>query len=614
MSPRRLLPALGLAALTAAGFAAVRPWEVDASGLRDRIGREFSAYGLVLAAEGPARIRFLPLPRLSFERADLSDSAGTPLAAGGRLSIVLDPLPLLTGRVAVGSVVLDGARISLAAGTGDGRWTPALHALSARLRDGGAHHPQRIALNNAHLVRDGADGPATEAEDLDLDLAWPAWARSVTGSAALTWRGQRTHIAFDDLRPAVLAAGGETPFSVSFASPQGNLRAEGTAWFTDRLKLAGRGRAETPSLPRALAWLGRDAALLPLAGRFTLEGRFETDGAAVMLPQVRVGVGDNVLDGAGQASLATPRAAVQATLAADSLNLAPLLGQVLGILGADGDAAPRIALGPITGGDLDLRLSAAAARIGPVQAEDVAASLLVRDGAVEAALNRGSVQGGTVKGRITLNASGVHGSETEVKAQGSFDQVDLGSLLIDLGAARWVLGPSQGHFTLESSGRDAAELAAHADGRATLTIERGAIVGLDLADVIQRHGGVAAGALARRNGRTAFERASLSLRFADGIGEIADGRLQAATLSANLRGHLSLPERSFRARAELNPRAETARPGPLFDLSGPWDAVAVRAARADEAGPALPPRAARVDGFPSLPSLILPAPARAYAP
>ena len=612
MSPRRLPLVLGLASLGLAGFAAVHPWPVGTDVAARRVRRELAAYGLTLGAEGPTTLRLLPLPRLDFARTRIAaDEAGVPLAEGARLSIVLDPLGLIAGRVGIGSLTLDGARLTLPE---DGTWTGPLRRVAERVRAGGALRPHRVVLKDAVLVRPGRDEP--EITDLDLDLDWPAWATSLDGTASFTWRGERARVTLADVRPAAFAQGVVSPFSASLSWPGGSVSAEGDARLAEDgargLTLDGTGRLETRSLPRALAWIGRDAAFAPRAESFALEGSFKAEGAAVMLPRLRVRLGQNVLDGAGQANLATPRAAVQATLAADSLNLAPLLGQLLRVLGPDEEAPTALALKPVTGGDLDLRLSAAAARIGPVALEDMAASVLVRDGAVEVALNRASVQGGTVKGRATLASAGINGSETEIKAQGSLDQVDLGGLLIDLGASRWVLGPSQGSFTLEGSGRDLADLAGRTSGRALLAIDRGAIVGLDLADVIQRHGGVASGALARRNGRTPFERASVSLRFADGIGEIAEGALTASALSASLKGQISLRDRSFRARAELHPRGETARPGPLFDLAGPWNAVTVRAARPGEAEPDL--QAAAPRAFPSLPGLLLPGAARAYAP
>jgi AsmA protein len=147
--------------------------------------------------------------------------------------------------------------------------------------------------------------------------------------------------------------------------------------------------------------------------------------------------------------------------------------------------------------------------------------------------------------------------------------------------------------------------------------------------VIHR-GKPAPGALARRNGRTPFERAGITLRFADGIGEIGEGYLKASTLTASLRGQVSLIERRFQARAELAPRVaasltgvgEAPRAGALFEIAGPWDAVSIRPARRDETVPDLGSRGeSSLKGGPvptpevlRLPPAGLPAAARAYAP
>ncbi len=139
--------------------------------------------------------------------------------------------------------------------------------------------------------------------------------------------------------------------------------------------------------------------------------------------------------------------------------------------------------------------------------------------------------------------------------------------------------------------------------------------GIDLADVMHRNGAIAPGALARRNGRTPFERAAVALKFADGIGEIGEGTLKATNLTGVLRGQISLPTRSVQARAELGPKAagEGTRPTMAFEIVGPWDAVRVRTGQRGTE----PDR--RDDGPSSEPlhvptSVVIPGSARAYAP
>ncbi|MDP4025579.1 AsmA-like C-terminal region-containing protein [Methylobacterium sp. NEAU 140] len=613
MPPSRPIVALALAGLILAGLG-LRDWPVETGRATAFANRTLGGYGLALAAEGPATLTLLPLPRLAFSGARLAAGGpgGPSLAEGARLAVDLDLPGLLAGRAAIGGLTLDGARLSDDAAA----WAGPLARLADNARAGLTEHPRRIVLTGAR-VGDGA-----LARDLDLDLAWPFWSAAADARARLTWRGVPTRLVVSRLRPAELALGRRSPFAAEAGWPGGGLAAEGTAGLPETWgglpSLTGRARGETRALPETLAWLGGSAPLLPFAGAFDFEGDFEAAGRTVSWPRLRVGVGGAHLEGAGALVLGTgtagtgtaPRLSVQATLAADSLNLAPVVAAL--VRPFEPGTVP-LALGPYTRADLDLRLSAAASRVGPVQIEDLAASVLVRAASVEVALNRARIQGGTLKGRVLLTR-GADPAETEVRAQGGFDRLDLGGLISDAGEGRWVLGAAQGQFALESGAREAAGLLSRVSGRASLAIDGGAITGLDLADVIHRNGAVAPGALARRNGRTGFERASVGLRFTDGVGEITDAVLRGPGIGATLRGQLSLPEGRLDAQAglALRPPADPSR-ALLFEIAGPWDAVAVRGlpgtADPDRAGEALPPRPLAVPAAAGLP-----ANARAFAP
>lgn len=601
MSPRRPIFVAAFGCLVLAGLG-LQDWSVDGGRAMTVAGPALDAYGLALTAEGPAQLTLLPIPRLSLERVRLAaGSAGPTLAEGGRLTIDLDPIALLAGRAALGGLRLDAARLSPDAAA----WREPLARLAGRMRAGATQHPRRIALTGAR-VGDGAD-----ARDIDIDLAWPFWSANAEAHASMTWRGVPTRIALAHMLPAYIAQGLRTPFTATVTWPDGSLAAEGTVGPPPDggglPPLAGRARFESRALPKTLAWLGRDAPLAALAGAFSLDGRFEAGDRSVSWPSLRVGLGDDVLDGAGAVTLGAgpePRLSVQATLAAETLNLSPLLADLIRLFEAEPAA---LALGPLTGGDLDLRLSAAEGRVGPVLAQDLAASILVRDAAVEVAVNRARLQDGMLKGRVTL-ASAADPAETEVRMQGSLDRVDVGSLLGEIGAGRWLSGPLQGQFSLEGSARDSVALLASLGGRATLSVDGGAIAGLDLAELVHRNGAVPTGALARRNGRTAFERAAITLRFSDGIGEFAESGLRGPSVGASLQGQVSLPGRRIAARGDLALRALADLPGRglLFEVTGP---LAAPTAQIVSHGEAMLP-----DPFKVPAALGLSGAARAYAP
>ena len=604
MSPRRPILILALGSLVVAGLG-LRDWPVDGRRATAFADGAFAAYGLSVSVDGPASLTLLPLPRLTMDRVRVArEGAGPSLAEGGRLILDLEPVSLLAGRPALGGLRLEGARLA-----SDADWHTPLARLAEQARTGAVVRPRRIAVSGARL--DAGD----EARDVELDLAWPFWSAAAAGHASLTWRGVPTRITLAGLRPTDIVQGRSSPFAAEVTWPGGSFTADGTVTppraGAALPVLAGQMRFEARSLRECLAWIGRDVPLSPLAGAFSIAGRVETADRSVSWPGLRIGLGTNTLEGAGAVALGPgdgARLSVQATLAAETLDLAPLVGDLRQLLDQE---SRSLALGPLTRGDLDLRLSAAEGRAGPVEVQDLAASVLVRDAAIEVAVNRARVQNGTFKGRMTL-ASGSDPATTEMRAQGSLDRLDLGGLLSAVGASRWVTGPAQGHFALEASARDSATLLKRLGGRATLAVESGTITGLDLADVVHRNGGVAAGALARRNGRTAFERAAVTLRFADGVGEIAEAGLIGPSVAATLQGQVSLPERRLNARGSLalRPAADPVR-GLAFAITGPLSALSVQTAEpaTGRAGEAQLPEALKEPAV-----LGLPGAARAYAP
>lgn len=626
MSLRRTLSALGLGLLATALVAGCLPWSVEApSAARFVSGGLQQSWGVALAAQGRTEVVLLPLPRIVFQDIRLTEgNAGGPvLASGGSLSLQLGLAALLTGRVEVDSLTLDGAEVVLPQEAGDTRWSSASERLTHSIAGEDGDRPRRVILARCSVTGlDPRDGVLRTVRDVDLTVSWPTWSESLALTGGFRWSDGSARITLAGLRPYALLSGGESPFTGALTWSTGSLNAEGSGSVRDGLKAVGTGRLQTHSLHRTLALTGGGLALSPFIEDFSVEGSFEAGSGQIQFPSVTVRSDGNSLEGAGSATFGPQRTAVQATLAAENLNLSPLLAGLLRLTGFDhaDDRAWRarsLDLRPFTGGDLDLRISAGSARIGPVQLSDLASSVLVREDGIEASLGRANVRGGMVKGRVSLAAGESAAALTRVKAQGSFDGLDLGALLDDLGQARWMVGATRGTLTLEAAGHDVGALARSVSGRVALESEDGALSGLDLADVIHRGGTMAPGALARRNGRTPFEHAAVTLLFADGVGEIVEGRLASRTLGASLIGRVALADRRFQARAEVQSRTNASDGTPptatQFEITGPWNAVSVRASADSHPGGDDALKSAAPDSI-RRPGADLPLGLRAYAP
>jgi AsmA protein len=631
MSRRTTLALSGAVVTALAVTAASLSWTIAAPRAAAFAERDLARrYGLGLTVAGPATLTLLPAPRLTFSGVRLS-RGGHDLVASEALQVQLGLAGLLAGRAEITGLVLDRARIALPEG---GDWAEPAARLAARVAAGRGRHLRRLVLVDATLtLRDPRTGHRETVTGLNLVANWPRPTAGLDLSAAFAWRGVPATLALSGLRPRELAAGAESPVVAALtwtgagaagrhATAAGSAEIEGSlAWAEDTPKgtlkdgpaeasatdtakggprLSGQARFATAALSDTLAWLGIAPGPAALAGPASLDGRFVARPGGVEWPAIRVRVGDNQLEGAGAASLVRGRLSLTGTLAAERLDLSGLLAEAglvpeagLSPEAASGGGWSRspLALDGLTSGDLDLRLSAASARLGPLEAQDVAAGLLVRDGTVEATLGRATVQGGTVKGRAALAAlpAGI-----DARLQGSADRIDLGGLSADLGWPRWILGRAQGSVALDGAGSSLADLVGRLAGRAAATVEGGEILGVNLADLAQRPD--AAATALRRGGRTHFERARVSLTVNDGVAEIGQGQLRGAALTASLGGRIFLAERRLGAEARIEPGPE-GRAGGRFAIEGPW------------LRPSLRPLTAR-----TLPPATLPAAASAYAP
>lgn len=636
MPPRRLPfpqgPALAFCATALVLAGGCLPWSVELPGVSGFVRRGLDeAYGLSLAAPGPPKLSLLPLPRLSLTDVTLAATGpdGPVLARGGTITLQFSLAALLGGRVEVVSAALDGTDIRLPA-LDDPRWSTTLKRLCEVAASEAVSHPRRITLQRARLSGpDPRNGRLHSAEAIDATLFWPPWSEALELKGSFTWNAATAHFALSGLRPADLLAGHDTPVRAAASWEAGSLALDGSGHLGPTPAFTGRASLQTRALSETLAWIDTDLALSPLIEALAVEGTVEIDHEGIRLPSLQVNADDTVLVGAGSVDMAGNRPSIRATLDANVLNLSPMLAGMLraGSLEAifgDGWARRPLAWRPFAGGDLDLRLSSNSARLGPLQIDDLAASLLVRADAIDATLRKASLHGGSLKGRILLRSPGSGGEpETELRATGAFERVDLSTVQAELGEQGWLAGPARGSFSLAGSGRDVGTLIERLNGRASLAIEEGAVSGLDLAEALQHTEPPAPALLARKNARTAFDRAQLSLAFRDGQGEIDEGALDGPSLSASLRGRISLSDRTVLAQATLaQPGAAAqpatrslvpaARPAATYVIAGPWSGITVQAKtqRDGAASPfgntlALQPDASRPG---------LPPSTRAYAP
>jgi AsmA protein len=546
-------------AIMAALAAAVVPWTVSPDALRSSVSARLrDLAGLELAAAGAGTVALLPVPRVSFESVALTAANGAAVVRGGRLRGELRILPLLAGRLEFGELSLADAAIDIDLGDdAGGAWDRGSAALRARLA-AARGHLARLVLDDVDLrLRDRRTGFDTTVRGIDLTADWPAVNAPLELTGSMTWRGESVRIRAARIHPDALLAGRPSPFVLDLAAPLASLGLTGELGLNGSRRLGGRSAFATRSLRDFSAWSGVPLPLGDAIGPFGLDGEVRADGQEISWPAVRLTLGADRLEGALSWRADGERSTVTGTLAADRLDLTALAASLARLRAPEGGwSADVFTLPAASGMDLDLRLSAAAARIGSVRLDDLAANLTVKPGRTEASVNRVTVGKGIAKGRVLLTHAG---DGLDVKGQSTFERLDVAALLAELGHARW-------------AGDDAAEIVRSLHGRAHVTVRQGDVVGIALADLARRMEGRSdATPVAWRGGRTAFEQASLQASIAGGVAEITDAKLSGTGVRAALQGRTSLAHHTVAAKASVETAPAAPAAAAILDITGPWE-------------------------------------------
>jgi AsmA protein len=542
---------------------ALAPWTLSSGGIMAAVSKHLGeSYGLDLAVRGRSTLAILPVPRVKFEDVTLSSADRSVSVEGGTIRGEVRLLPLVFGRIELSDLSISGSRLGI---QGDwARWLTERTAprAEARLR--------RLVVTGSSLR--GPDSGILD--DINVVVSWPGGESRLDLAGSISWRGERMDITQASVIPASLVAGRPSPFSLTLKAPTTEVSLSRDLQTGSDPRITGTSRIDIRSVRDFVRWSGIELPLQSVIPAIGVEGEFSADRRRLSWPSVIVTLGPDRLEGTLALRFSGGRPALTGTLAADRLNLSDMLGPFVQSRTATGWSSEAVSLAAATGGDLDLRLSAGEANLGRLMLEDIAASVLVRPGRVEASLGRAGLYKGTLKGRLSVAGAG---GAAEVKAQGAFDRVDLAPLLADLGRSRWVTGQASGQFMLEGGGQSAAEIVRQTSGRTSVMVRQGALVGVGLTDFIKRvEKRPLAASMEWKGGRTTFDLAQVTLNVANGIGEVSDATLTSPSLRASLHGQVSLVERAVALRAHVDPTPNpTQSPLVVFDVSGGFDDIAV---------------------------------------
>ncbi len=566
---RRVVLFIALLALAVLGAAAA-PWTLTGNSISTAVTEHMKQrYGVDFRIEGRSTFALLPVPRVKFEDVTLQLPGQTLRAEDATLRGELRLLPLLFGRIDLSEIALSGARI-----------TGSLQALKsldwAEILKGRPDiaYADRVIVTGSSLG--WTDLKDADLGQIDLVAAWSGRDKPLHLTGSFRWRDETVSIEHASAYPDLLAADRLSPFSLAISVPSGRIGMSGEALIGDDPQITGESTVEATSLRDFVRWSGMELPLGPLVQALSIKGEFSMNRRRLTWPSVALSLGADKLEGTMVVRLDMDRPLITGTLAADKLDLSDLFSPFLQARTSSGAwSEEAIDLAHATSGNLDLRLSASTAQIEHLRLEDMAASVLVRPGQIEASIGRAEFHGGTLKGRLSV-AEG--GDAVEFKSQGTFAKVDVAPLLAAIGEPRWITGRAQGQFLFEGLGQTPAEIVRRGQGRSSISVQKGELVGIALDDALQRvEKRPLLASLNWKGGRTPFSEAQTQLVVKDGVGEVVEGRLTSPTLQATLQGQVLLVDRALKLNAGLSSTSASADKPPVisFDIDGGWDNVVV---------------------------------------
>ncbi len=536
--------------------------------------------GLNPTLRGRVSVSLFPSGRVSFADVVLGPT-GKPALTAERLSARLRFFPLLIGKVEIADVSLDHPTIMVDVGP-DGRsnWSGLMHALAVSQKP----NAQRTAAfsemrihNGTVVVRDPKRKLAETLDDVQFSLAWPSISTSFGATGRFIWHGEPVDASLTLGDFAAALAGARTGVKLRLAGNSLKGAFEGTMSMKPTLKIKGTLAADTQSLRDAMVWMGQRPLPGGGFGRFAIKAKANVTGGIVGLSNVNVELDGNTAEGV--LTFATEgHETVQGTLATDTLDLTPYVStaRLLATNQREWNNA-RISLEGLLGMDLDLRLSAAKVIVAGAKLGRTAIGANLRNGNLVITIGEAQAYGGVIKGSFALAN---FDSGVDVKSQLQFTGVDLQPCLDQLFGVRRLEGKGNMSLAVDGKGSSVLGVTRNMNGSAKLTGVKGALVGLNVEQLLRRlKRRPLSGRGEFRTGTTPFDKFEVALKIVHGKANVQGMKISGPAVTVALAGSASIPERDLDltgtatlVASKSDDKAGTAKPFALpFVVQGSWD-------------------------------------------
>jgi AsmA protein len=598
--PSLIAIGLGVAICIAAGL---HPWQISADTMR-RAARDMLPGGVALQDAAGTRFTFtaLPLPRLEVIAPHFADATGTVDLRADALRGALRLLPLLGGQLELADVSLIRPRLTVVEAGREALQSRILASLAAD-DIASTLDLSRVVIVDGAIIRASDAGTREVLTSLNVILRKAHGQDAIDAVIGARWRGETIEATVLGFDPRRYGAAEVTPLVMSLSTRLASAQFDGRITRTAQgfvSQADGNLSFASPDLPGLATWLG---TTVPVSAGMALKGhgeaRFSTSGLS--LNGARFTLDDQSFDGVVTLRLGDDgRLGVAGTLATDQFDVTQAMRAIVPARASDGGwSREPLDLGWVPRGDVDLRLSVGKLGIRNATITNAALAVIGRHGRADVTLGAAEFHRGTVKGRLGVVANSRGG--LDARGHITFDRIDTTALLTNLGGGRRVAGLASGSASIESTGDSPAAMMRNLDGRITLALRQGEIVGVNLPEVLRRmEKRSLLAALDVRGGRTPFEFATISGRITRGLLELSEGSMTSSATRVQFGGQVNLADRTVAITGLAQGPESAAKDSPVlpFEVTGTFDDPAVMPdarsiiQRSGAAAPLLAPRTA----------------------
>jgi AsmA protein len=379
-------------------FRATAPFLISSGLVRSGIEDALSKWsGYKAEIEGTPTLEFWPTPRITLNQVSIREPSATGKMLGhvDSLSADFSLLSALGGHARFHEfhflrpvLYLRRDEGGLIDWTNEGLLAKAIERVETNSTNGLVMSKDQDARIGALTIEDGKleltdnrTGRLYKLDGVNADIAWPKLSRPMSAVLLARLNGQDIKVDFDSTQPLLLFAGKNVDAKTTFSSPLMNGTFNGITNISDFSALAGNLDLTIPDMPAFLAWSGEHMPGASTLKNVSLNANIATINDSLRFNDLSFKLNDAAATGVmdyGYTAAGKPK--VSGTLAFDQMNLNPFLAAFSMRLAAETAIDTLINGNPLQRLDLDLRISAKKAALGPFLFDDIGASLLVAGG------------------------------------------------------------------------------------------------------------------------------------------------------------------------------------------------------------------------------------------